>query len=496
MKDLDSAIVYASAAPSPDASRLFADVYAELKYDDLDYAAVEAAVRGIVDTLGVSIAATTLSDEYPTVLAYAGAAGGTGDAALLGSADRVPLPMAAFAFGALTHMLDYDDIADAAVVHPSAAVVASVLTAADCWSGVSGKELLTAVAVGQDLNIRLGESLTKHAVSHGWLPSVVSVLGATAAVGKLLRLTATQIQHALSIAVHQAGGTRQAGVGEGSSVRAIRDGFNARNAVTSALLAQAGARGDESAFEGAWGLFKQFFDGDFDRNVLLDGIGVNLRGPVTGHKPWPSCRYSHLFIEPTLRLVRDQDLRPSDITAIVAVGQDDILEQQCQPRALRTAPGRAIDAKNSLPFQLGKIVTRRALRLDDFTAVGLADEAAIDVATRVSWRVEPSADKVGLGTGKIEMSLTDGTVIRSEASGLPGGPADPLPWPALLDKFRDCAAHAANPLGTIEADALVATIRLLPSRETTKGLLNQLAGGNTSTLRTPRPLGLDRPADR
>jgi 2-methylcitrate dehydratase PrpD len=458
-----------------DASRLIAEMASSASFTGLGPAAIHGAKRGVIDTLAVSVAATGLGEDAQPILDLVRETNSRAEATILGYGGRTSATDAAFMFGSLAHMLDYDDIVDAAVVHPSAAVVATALPLAERVGAVSGEQLLLAVAIGQDVAIRLNEALRHHPPHYGWLPSINAVFAATATAARILQLTAEQTHSALGLAMHQAGGSRQAGAGFASSFRAVRDGFNARTAVTCALLAQHGLRGDHDAFEGRYGLFNLHFGGDFDRKPLLDGLGDDFRGALVGQKPWPSCRFSHVFIAPLLRLLRDHDLRADDIALITAVSSDDLLEGQCEPHAVRARPRHVIDAKTSLPFQLGKIVVNRGLTLSDFTTSGLRDPAAVDVADRVRWRLDDRLAGATLGSGRIELELTDGTHLAAETRALPGSVGDPLSYLEFEAKFKDCLAHSIAPVAPEEADRILARLWQLEACEDVGFIVPQLS---------------------
>jgi 2-methylcitrate dehydratase PrpD len=461
--------------PDADASAIMARIASRAAFADLEPAAVAGAKRGVLDTLGVSLAATTLGEDAAPILDLVREAGGHPHATVLGYGGRTTVADAAFVFGALAHMLDYDDIVDEAVVHPSAAVVAAALPLAERLGAVSGADLINAIAVGQDLAVRLSQSLHHHAPHHGWLPSVTAVFGATATAARLLALTPEQTQHALGLALHQAGGSRQAGAGSGSSFRAVRDGFNARAGVTCALLARNGLRGNQEAFEGRYGLFSLYFGGKYERADLLDALGVQFRGARAGVKPWPSCRFSHVFIAPLLRLINEHDLQPDDIAQITAVSGDDLLEEQCEPLAQRARPQQAIDAKTSLPFQLGKVVVGRTLTLDDFTTAGLLDPRAWAVADRVRWTLERTSAGPTLGSGRVEVDLRGGRRLVAETSTLPGSADDPISWDALEVKFGNCVAHSVTPLSDEQLASALATLRDLESAPDVTGIVADLS---------------------
>ena len=62
--------------------------------------------------------------------------------------------MAAFANGAMAHCLDFDDHAPEGH-HASSSIVPAVFALAERQGGVSGRELITAVAAGQDMSMRI-----------------------------------------------------------------------------------------------------------------------------------------------------------------------------------------------------------------------------------------------------------------------------------------------------------------------------------------------------
>jgi 2-methylcitrate dehydratase PrpD len=93
-----------------DATRKLARHSATLDYDALPPALVELTKQCILDTLGVSIGASTLAPEAQIVADYVRDLGGRPHSTLLGFGDKAPAPWAVFLNGSLGHMLDYDDL--------------------------------------------------------------------------------------------------------------------------------------------------------------------------------------------------------------------------------------------------------------------------------------------------------------------------------------------------------------------------------------------------
>jgi len=91
--------------------------------------------------------------------------------------------------------------------------------------GVSGRDLIAAVAVGQDLFARLRCNVSW---KQDWnLSTVLGTFAATAAAGRVLRLTPEQLTHAFGVASMQAGGVMELVTGLGSQLGGLYAGFPA-----------------------------------------------------------------------------------------------------------------------------------------------------------------------------------------------------------------------------------------------------------------------------
>jgi len=129
---------------------------AGLTYEQLPPAAIVTVKRIVIDCLGAALAGSTLGSGAKELLAIVEAAGGRPEAAILGTQLRAPAVMASLANGGLAHALNYDDFLSAAEVHLGVTSLPAALAAAECAGDVSGKELITALAAGNELMARLG----------------------------------------------------------------------------------------------------------------------------------------------------------------------------------------------------------------------------------------------------------------------------------------------------------------------------------------------------
>ncbi len=147
------------------------------------------------------------------------------------------------------------------------------------------------MAIGCDLTCRMALALRRPMEEGGWYPPpILGTMGAAAGAARLLRLDAAQTRSALSLALCQATAPGEIKYSVATTIRAMREAFPARAAVTAALLAQAGVVGFEAPIEGRAGFYRLFAQGDFDEAVLLDGLGATFHGEALSFKRWPACR--------------------------------------------------------------------------------------------------------------------------------------------------------------------------------------------------------------
>jgi 2-methylcitrate dehydratase PrpD len=321
-----------------------------------------------------------------------------------------------------------------------------------------------ATALGQDLVIRIAQSLHRPVSDHGWLHSLPGVFGSAIAAAKLLNLDARQTRDALGLTLHQTAGTMQALARPGSDFRGVREGFSARAGVVAALLASKGMSGDPESMEGEFGLFHQFCHGEYDRDFTRRD---ELLGTRITYKPWPCAGHPQLFLTALAELLARTPVSPDAIATIRITGCSALLPHQCEPLEQRAAPPHGIDAKVSLPFLIGKIVRHGTLSIGDFTDEGLCDDEASAIARRVRWTLDPALQRGtnGYGVGVVEIDLVDGTTLRHETEHPRGHPSNSLSWADLVSKFRQCvhASAAPVPLAVVdEVVALVANLETLP----------------------------------
>ena len=215
-------------------------------FADLPASAVESARRDILDTFGCMLGGSGspgIDEPFAVIARW----GGREESRVLLRGTRLPAPQAALLNASMGHALDFDDTLDTGgSIHPGVSVLGSVLAVCDSLGGVSGRDVLLAVALGLDVSCRIALAST---LDRGWhRTAAIGVFGATAAAVKLLGLPPKQMLAAFGIAYSHAAGNRQC-ILDGALTKRMQAGQAANAGVFSAVLAQTGFTGARNIFK-------------------------------------------------------------------------------------------------------------------------------------------------------------------------------------------------------------------------------------------------------
>ena len=415
-------------------------------YHKLPAEAVLAAKRSILDTLGTTLAGST-SEGIDMVHELIHDWGGKKESTLIAFGEKVPALNAAFINATMGHARDYDDSHFLAVAHSGVCVLPAALAVAERRGKTSGKELITAVALGIDLMNRLGISVGLKSAAHGWHnTSVWGIFGATAACGKILKLNEEKLINAIGIAYSQASGTAQC-MRDGALTKRMQPGFAAKAAVLSSLLAEKGYTGSRDSLEGESGLFRVYHGGKYDRTLLVAELGKYFEVCNLKFKAYPSCGLTHNAITAALELVNQYQIKPEDVDKItVAVGES-VYSMVCLPLETKQRPPVIVHAQFSLPYSVARAFVYRKVCLNDFTPDAIRDPAVLEISRKIEPKLVPELTRQkGFDSVILEVQTLGGKKYSKRVDVLKGSLDDPITNEELVEKFKDCASHSVKPI--------------------------------------------------
>jgi 2-methylcitrate dehydratase PrpD len=357
----------------------------------------------------------------------------------------------AFLQGALTHILETDDLHRASVVHPGCVVVPAVWAVAT-REGLRGHAVLKAVLWGFEAATRVGMAVgpAHYRIWHN--TATCGPYGSAMAAAALLKLDAPATVHALGNAGTQSSGLWQF-LETGAMTKHLHAGRAAAAGVLAADLARFGFTGPPAILEGAKGLFAAACP-DADPGAIArdpDGPWQLLQ---TSIKPWPSCRHTHPAIDAACELRHT-------VTGPLEQIEIEQIEVETYPAALevcnRPTPQSDYEAKFSLHHCVAAALMREKVDFAAFTATARAELA--NLRERVTVRIaEPYASAYPQAWGSaVTITLQNGerlTVRRTHAKGDPEAALTPE---ELINKARMLLFHG----GISEPDRLIAAILAL-----------------------------------
>src|SRR6201996_8678062 len=225
----------------PDATRELARFAATTRFEQIPAEVIERIKLSLIDGLGVCLQGSTLPWTR-MVHDLVDEEGGKPVASVWGRGQRTSLTNAVLANSTAGHAFEMDDIHKESIVHPNSLAVPVALALAEANPTLSGRAIVTALTLGYEVGLRIGNAATTSLFLNGFHPQATTgAFVAAATAGRLLGLDAAQMQHALGIAGSLGAGLMAAQ--EGAMVKRLHAGRAAQSGLIAALLADRGFTG-------------------------------------------------------------------------------------------------------------------------------------------------------------------------------------------------------------------------------------------------------------
>jgi 2-methylcitrate dehydratase PrpD len=384
--------------------------------------------------------------------------GGAEQASAIGRSSRYPAAGAALLNGTLAHALDFDDTHLPSVLHPSAAVVPAALAAAE-GSGASGRDLLAAVAAGDELVVRVGMAGYDPALGNSIFfekglhaTSIAGTMGAALASAMVYGLRVEEIGHAVAISASMGAGIIEANR-TGGTVKRVHCGWAAHAGITASELAARGLTGPPTVFEGRFGFLRAYLDDSADVGALTRGLGEEWELTRTFFKPYPANHFTHAGIDAAMKL-REAGLDIEEVEEIDLGVATAVLRTIAQPEEEKARPETGYAAQFSGPFTVATALVGGGglgVSLDDFTDEAVKDPVKLDLASRVRCTADAECDRIfpNQFPAVLRIRLKSGEAREARISHNRGGPENPLSDEELEVKFR-ANARIALPAERVE----------------------------------------------
>ncbi len=404
--------------------------------DGLAPDALERTALILADCIG-AIAGGMHEPEMQALVARPGLAAG-GPAPIIGTARHAQPGQAALLNGTAGTVLEMDEGNQFARGHPGMHTVPAALAHASVLelSGreVSGREFLTAIALGYEVGARVGiaSRLRPSLHPHGTWGAVCAAV----AVARLAGRDAAGIRHAINMAASFALANSRRTMLEGGTVRNAFAGISGQMGLLAHDLSEAGFEADS---DGLAEVFGKTLSDSFDKGQMTEALGSRWEVSRNYFKLHACCRYNHAALDALAQIVAQEGALEAGAVAEVEVETYNLAVELADP-----APRNMLAARFSVPFAVATTIVTGRTDISSFTAERLADPSIGALAGRVRLREDAAmtAQLPDRRPARVTVTLSDGRRLTAATQTNRGDWADPYPSEELRGKFLSLATRA------------------------------------------------------
>lgn len=305
---------------------------ADINYEDIPHEVVEESKRLILDSMGCAIGGVD-TEKGRIGIRFGEQTSNSSETTILGHGQMVSPVSSAFANGELMNALDYDSLLSPPE-HASPYVIPACLAGGEMMD-VSGKELITSVAIAHEITTRLSDSLVLEEKFSVRLPEKgismslpvpgfgISTFGGIAGGGRLMGLSADEMSNAFGI-----GGyfspvpmlAKFAVTVPTTMTKYLSSGMVSQMQLMSLLLTRLGHSADKNVLDEEYGFFKFLGCESWSPERVLKDLGEKWRFPErVFYKTYPCCGAMQNGLSLFERIILSNDLHPDQIRDVTVV---------------------------------------------------------------------------------------------------------------------------------------------------------------------------------
>jgi 2-methylcitrate dehydratase PrpD len=429
-------------------------------FDELPNDVIELTKTHIIDYIGCALAGRALSKSGAILADVSNVIGGRGESSIIGgNREKVPAMFAALINSTNGYALEFDDGCVLSKSHPGVTTIPAALAVAE-REGANGKELITAVALGYDLNIRVGIAISTVAMIKGFAPETsAGIWGATVAAGKLLHLSEEEMASAFGIlAVGPMGAVGEA-VKDGTLIKEVAPGWATMTGTFAALLADSGLTGPKTILDGKRGIGHAMLQERPNFRHALSRLGRKYMITESAIKPYACCRILHAPIDATIALLEQWEFSSKDVARVDVQTYKYAADNFALNKILRP-----VQARNSIPYAVAVTMIKRKAGLNEFNETAIKNNEVLKMMHRV--RVSHTSEmnklllKKNRRVARVTIRLKNRKKLTHFVEYPKGEPKNPLSDEDVERKYRELALLSLEDAGT---NQLLAAIRDLES---------------------------------
>ena len=414
-------------------AEIFSDWAYSIQVKDIPHSVKKKLNIIVMDSIGLMISAK----NEPYIKSLVEALNEKGDCSLIGHNKKVSPFNASIINGTAVHGEDFDDTFEGTPVHVGAVMVPAMLAAAQARK-LSGNEFLKGLAIGSELICRLALVAPTAVHRQGFHPTAIfGAFGASIGISSAIGSSSNQMVSSLGIVGSMASGIIEY-LAEGTSTKRLHPGWAAGCGWQSANIGKSGFVGPRTVFEGTHGVFNTFAKTTIkpEFSYLTNELGSRWECQKLAIKPYACGTMAQPFIDCSIKL-KPEISNINEIDRIVARVGEGTVHRLWEPLAEKQNPSSPYGAKFSVPYCIAVGLIDGQAGLKQFTEKRLQDPSLLNLASKVSYEINPDDEYPKNYTGDITIFNKNGTTLSANQNCLRGGKLSPLKEEEVYRKFEE-----------------------------------------------------------
>ncbi|MGQ4891042.1 MAG: MmgE/PrpD family protein [Candidatus Njordarchaeia archaeon] len=392
-----------------------------IDYKNLDGDVIKEIKLRIIDSIGVAMGSIWSSPGRIARKALYPFKTDKNGARIWGTDTKLPPDHATLLNGLLVRYLDFNDTyLSKEPLHPSD-MIPAIISIGETIEA-SGKEVMAAIAVAYEVGMTLCDCESLRA--RGWDHVNYTMIGATAGLSNLLKLTEEETINALAIAVVPHAAMRQTRAGKVTMWKASAASNACRNAVIAALLAKNGYEGPDQPFVGEMGMIKQMLNGSFDYEPIENLANIDRpRKMLESYMKFHPVEYHAQSAVDAVYQLLNEGVKADEIVEI-EVGTVQATYDIIVKHPEKWNPETRETADHSLPYIIASGFVNGKVWIENFEGEEIKNPKTRELMSKMKVTVDDELDKLYPKAipNKITVKLKDGKTLTKRVDYPTGHP--------------------------------------------------------------------------
>ncbi len=445
-----------------DAVHTYARMLQEVTYEDIPPEVIQYDKWIILDTIGAMLGGSRM-DGIETVVNMVKEKGGKPEMVIPLYGGKVPASEAGMAIGPMARAADWSAI-HLEAMHTSEHTLPALIAALGLREKVTGKEFLTAFALGQEILIKIGNAWKPtYAVAHG-RSNGHYIFGSTAAAAKLLGLNYEQCLNAWGIVRSMTQPHDMAAFHPVTHMIKIHHGYVTQDTINACEMALRGITGPHNeVITGKRGYLGMACWETFPEE-LWNGLGTKWEQTELESKSFPGCKSTTTAVFGIWDMMKEHNLKKEDIAKIDFFMPEVSMEMLEGPDEEKYNPADQYECQFSLPYMIATAIEDGQILPKSYWDDARERPAVKELMPKIHLI---RRDGLKPWSTDIELTTTDGRFLTmfSDPDNIRGSLFNQFTEEDYIDKFKKLVPYSVYPLSDEKVDKLIDTLLHLEESE-------------------------------